>query len=702
MKNRGYFFDQTKTDRFSNKNKPTEQTFKDLLDSIVFFEEDSKFLIPQTAQVGEVLYRSGTDSLGNPIYGFLDISDYVKEGNENLLPFWKDKPSGYILMVGEDLSGNKELKWIEFPQVDLSVYYTKTESDNRFVNEDRLYNISGQTNNRVATIDNVTNRIPEELVPMRLPERFIASWNANTNTPNLFYQPIFASDGITIIGQRTVATGFGILQRGDYFVVSEAGTQFGINFLAGEAIISNGTNFYVAKRETPMVVNEVNGLTGFVQLDYLRDGNGDLFKSEIDDHIADTYIHVQYTDQTWEGNKEFLDGISTDNIYSSTGSTIIFNDHIAFSTDPAIRVNEINDTIPLSTGSFVYDTYSDNEIATTRALLEFIEKNRYWNSPVEFNYQKVVPTDTLLEQPTMVVKNDFTFLDTTLNLTLKLENDLEFIPINVATDLWARFDVSQGYTTDEIAYIAGHLQKINIVSGTDRTMPLMVNKGAMLLSEIPLTLLDSNYYFGNNITVFPNYVAVDILKYNPLNGNLESVKHSFNELNTVVDVKIKPFWYDMSIVSEENSYFSETVFTKNLKNSEDLETKNLNANYAKIDITLTQKPKSEYIVNNVILANAEVLEHNTINVVNPQLTGTFIKLPNMDSLYEGAELKVANLVNNESITISVFEPLRDQIIFNSMSTPTVTTQVVLESYEILTFTAVRINNLSNDYKWMVK
>ena len=89
--------------------------------------------------------------------------------------------------------------------------------------------------------DQVVNYSPPLLTSGQV--NYDGTWNAATNTPTLVSPP-------------------DALSKGDYYVVSAAGTQFGISFAVGDWIISNGTAW--EKVDLTDAVSSVFGRTGAV------------------------------------------------------------------------------------------------------------------------------------------------------------------------------------------------------------------------------------------------------------------------------------------------------------------------------------------------------------------------------------------------------------------------------------------------------
>ena len=89
--------------------------------------------------------------------------------------------------------------------------------------------------------DQVVNYSPPLLTSGQV--NYDGTWNAATNTPTLVNPP-------------------DALSKGDYYVVSAAGTQFGISFAVGDWIISNGTAW--EKVDLTDAVSSVFGRTGAV------------------------------------------------------------------------------------------------------------------------------------------------------------------------------------------------------------------------------------------------------------------------------------------------------------------------------------------------------------------------------------------------------------------------------------------------------
>ena len=89
--------------------------------------------------------------------------------------------------------------------------------------------------------DQIINYSPPLIVSGTV--NYKGTWNASTNNPTLNNPPAAST-------------------KGDYYVVSTAGTQFGISFVMGDWIISNGTAW--EKVDLTDAVSSVFGRTGAV------------------------------------------------------------------------------------------------------------------------------------------------------------------------------------------------------------------------------------------------------------------------------------------------------------------------------------------------------------------------------------------------------------------------------------------------------
>lgn len=100
------------------------------------------------------------------------------------------------------------------------------------------------TANTIATLDG-SGKVPTSQLPDSIlgQVKYQGTWNASTNTPTLASPPASTT-------------------KGDYYIVTVAGTQFGIDFNIGDWIISDGTSW--SKVDNTDLITSVFGRTGAV------------------------------------------------------------------------------------------------------------------------------------------------------------------------------------------------------------------------------------------------------------------------------------------------------------------------------------------------------------------------------------------------------------------------------------------------------
>lgn len=100
------------------------------------------------------------------------------------------------------------------------------------------------TANTIATLDG-SGKIPTSQLPDSILGQvtYEGTWDASTNTPTLVSPPASTT-------------------KGDYYIVSAAGTQFGIDFNIGDWIISDGTSW--SKVDNTDLISSVFGRTGTI------------------------------------------------------------------------------------------------------------------------------------------------------------------------------------------------------------------------------------------------------------------------------------------------------------------------------------------------------------------------------------------------------------------------------------------------------
>ena len=116
--------------------------------------------------------------------------------------------------------------------------------------------------------DQITNYSPPLLTAGQV--NYKGTWNAATNSPTLVSPPASTS-------------------KGDYYVVSAAGTQFGISFAVGDWIISNGTAW--EKVDLTDAVSSVFGRTGAITA-----ASGDYTASQVTNVPAGTISSTNVQD----------------------------------------------------------------------------------------------------------------------------------------------------------------------------------------------------------------------------------------------------------------------------------------------------------------------------------------------------------------------------------------------------------------------
>ena len=116
--------------------------------------------------------------------------------------------------------------------------------------------------------DQITNYSPPLLTAGQV--NYKGTWNAATNSPTLVSPPASTS-------------------KGDYYVVSAAGTQFGITFAVGDWIISNGTAW--EKVDLTDAVSSVFGRTGAITA-----ASGDYTASQVTNVPAGTISSTNVQD----------------------------------------------------------------------------------------------------------------------------------------------------------------------------------------------------------------------------------------------------------------------------------------------------------------------------------------------------------------------------------------------------------------------
>jgi hypothetical protein len=137
-------------------------------------------------------------------------------------------------------------------KADVGDSYTKGETDTLLL--DKVDTSSVGVSNGLATLD-VNGKVPLTQINDSIlgQVEYKGSWNASTNTPSLPSTPT---------------------EKGHYYIVTTAGTQFSISFEVGDWIISNGTIW--EKVDNTDAVSSVNGKTGVVVIDKSDVGLGNV------------------------------------------------------------------------------------------------------------------------------------------------------------------------------------------------------------------------------------------------------------------------------------------------------------------------------------------------------------------------------------------------------------------------------------------
>lgn len=665
-KNRTYFFTRDNNEGFASGQTVTQRIMEEFVYSVVFLKDDNKKLVPTGGTVSNVLHIDSENVDGSFNYSWLDIENtYPKFTSPRILPDVSPTAfTGYVLYKTFDGS-----EWGELPEVDLSPYLTISGASQTYVNKNQLYNIAGNVTNTVVVLDQSTNKIPNSLFSLVVPEIYRGVWNAQTNAPALGNN---INNGIN-------PPPF-IQPSGHYYIVSTSGTSLGNTFEVGDRVISNGSTWQKAPK-ADIIVSKVNNQTGEVNVSFLRDAAGggtDLTKADIETHIADDDRHLTTSAQTFYGEKTFddipvMEGIKEKNLDQG----IIFQSAIAFSGDPLLRVFEFIDNFDL-TGS----TTGTSTVPTTYAIKGYIDTKREWEVPhliSGFTYEPVFRTTNMFEF-------------STTGLT---EYQVEVV--NNGGDTYLFFDLTLGYEPQDIDFLVDYINSADII-GSGSPREIRINYDKTITTDVPEQMVNKRLFFGDNITTSgSSALYVDIRTIDPYTGNYVTLP--FIEGG---EIHLVPDYDNMSQYNDNTTYFNDDVTVNgHLKVLEEISTKELKANVIKADLNVSGYKLSKQTNNALIPTDASILSINQLNRVNPTAPNTFIRLPKIgfsEGVIEGTKVMVANVDPDYTQTILTFDTVADKILIKGNATPQ--GSIDIAPHEVLEF--MLVDATSSPKKWIVK
>lgn len=652
---RGYFFVASDAmDRFLDGHIPTEETYRKLINSVVFFAEDIDQLVPTGGSIGEILYIKNKDTLGKNITDWKDISNFITDENPFLVPEYRNKPTGYILWIDEDVNGDKIMKWKPFDYPDLEPYITEDEAFSAFVQKTQLYKVAGNSNNKVPVLG-TNNKIPAEFLDLSTNKTFYGNWDASTNTPTLSILRSFEGCPPQQL-QRTTIDGV-VVPAGTYLDVAISGVtttgdtiELANTWEVGDTIVSNGTQWLVGVNESCCdLVTSVNNETGDILIDRLIDGGAvsAVTKQEILDHFDDEDIHITTSGETYFGVKSFHDGIETDLIHSYTGGTILFADHIAFTGNTMARVNGIDQEITGTT-----QDYSGNTtFPTTYAVLDYFETKTGWTNPSYFTSNTTIP------KPTVTVDNQ-SVINAFVPGGTMLDN-LKFDLIDVGGVVYASFPAAYGYIDEELDFLENYFNAITITNPTNLIREFKIDYTKTNINNVPDYLLNQRFFVGSNIVRNSSGVSFEVYTYNPSDLTFRDITFYGGVNGIFAESRFDNF----ALKTFDDIYSIEDLMVKSdLEVQDTLSATKAIINQGYVEELFYGLPTNIVSTNSLVITNAPVLKLSELNILKPGMSNVYYKLPQiLDDTKLGSKISIVNDSMVNSGIISVNEPLRDEI-----------------------------------------